>query len=204
MTYPDTRTIAKEWFEEHIPDGSKVLIEGLTIEPTRLTIPLHNSAQNLREVLEHYRVIKDRGKVKYLEFKLQVMPERTYDLELVMHRDLRSFADYKEAGIEYLVVRPEAVKNARTSFTGVAFLDDLRGDPDVSLMKSFRFDPRSRTGPDIDIYRIDSNVDRVDTSSIGRREFALACPCPVTFGSSAVFQIDTGPSVATTDVPSNR
>jgi hypothetical protein len=166
LTHEDTRTVAKEWFEENVPDGSKILIEGLTIEPTRQTVPLHNSAQNLRAVLEHYRTAGDRGKIKYLEFKLQVAPKRTYDLELMKHAELKSFADYKAAGVQYLVIRPESLEHSRKSGpAAIAFLNDLRSDPDVSLIKSFRFDPTSQPGPDIDVYKIASNTGQQGNSS---------------------------------------
>jgi hypothetical protein len=159
LTQDDTRTLAKEWFEENVPDGSKVLIEGLTIEPTRQTVPLHNSAENLKEIREYYKDVGDRGKVTYLDFKLQVIPDRTYDLELMKHEDLESFEHYKASGVQYMVARPESLEHSRKSgAAAVAFLDALRSDPDVSLMKSFRFDPQSRNGPDIDVYRIDSNA----------------------------------------------
>jgi hypothetical protein len=159
LTQDDTRTLAKEWFEEKVPDGSKVLIEGLTIEPTRQTVPLHNSAENLQKIREYYKRVGDRGKVTYLDFMLQVIPERTYDLELMKHAELESFEYYRETGVQYVVIRPESVEHSRKSgAVAIAFLDALRTDPDASLMKSFRFEARSRNGPDIDVYRIDSNT----------------------------------------------
>jgi hypothetical protein len=165
LTRTDTRTIAKEWFEENVPVGSKVFIEGLKIEPSRLTVPLQNSAENLRESLEYYRN-RDPGKVKYIEFNLQVMRDKSYDLELAKRSDLQSFAHYKAAGVEYLVIRPETFAYARRiGEAGPALLNDLRNDPDVTLIKSFRAEPTSRPGPDIDVYRIDSSLDRTDVSS---------------------------------------
>jgi hypothetical protein len=168
LTQEDTRTLAKEWFENNVPGGSKVLIEGLTIEPTGHTVPLHDSAENLREILEYYKGIGDRGKVTYLQFKLQVIPKRTYDLELMQHAELKSLEDYKAAGVQYLVIRPESLENSRKSgAAALAFFEALRTDPDVSLIKSFRLDPQSRTGPAIDVYRIDSNAIRSSKSLEG-------------------------------------
>jgi hypothetical protein len=171
----DTRTVAKEWFEENVPAGSKVLIEGLTIEPTRQTVPLHNSGDNLRKIREHYKSVGDRGKVTYLDFKLQVIPEPTYDLELMKHEYLESFEHYKATGVQYLVIRPESLEHSRLSgAAALAFLEALRTDPDVSLMKSFQFDPQSRNGPDIDVYRIDSNAVLSSTSLEETSDIATA------------------------------
>ena len=44
LTLPDTRTLAKAWFDANVPAGSKVLIEGGKIEPARETVPLAGHA----------------------------------------------------------------------------------------------------------------------------------------------------------------
>jgi hypothetical protein len=160
LTQPDTRTIAKQWFEEQIPNGARVFIEGVKIEPTSLTVPLQDTAENLREYAEFYRT-REPGKTKYLNFKLQVLSGPSYDLELIVPADLElhDLEHFKEAGIQYLVIRPEGFAHSRKKGVATsAFLDELNNDPDASLIKRFRKDSEGRTGPDIDIYRIDSNV----------------------------------------------
>jgi hypothetical protein len=160
LTQPDTRTIAKQWFEEQIPHGARVFIEGGKIEPTRLTVPLQDTAENFREYAEFYRT-REPGKTKYLNFKLQALSGPSYDLELISPADLElhDLEYYKEAGIQYLVIRPEAFSYQRKKGVAkVVFFDELKNDPDASVIKRFRKDSEARTGPDIDIYRIDSNV----------------------------------------------
>ena len=160
LTQPDTRALARQWFEEHIPPGSRVLIEGVKIEPTRLTVPLQDTAENLREYAQFYRT-REPGKTKYLNFKMQVLSGPTYDLTLISPSDLELHdLDYfKDAGIQYLVIRPEAFAHSRkTAIAGPAFLEELNNDPDVSLTKRFENYVNGPTGPDIDIYRIDSNM----------------------------------------------
>ncbi len=158
LTQPDTRTIARNWFEENVADGSKVMIEGLKIEPSRLTVPLQDTAGNMRANIEYYRT-REPGKAKYLAYVLQVESGRTYDLELVKRTELQSLDHYKEKGVQYFVVRPEAFENSRRmGVAGRSFLDELRDDQDMKLLKSFEADAKSRPGPDIEIYEARSNT----------------------------------------------
>ncbi|MGH7926181.1 MAG: ArnT family glycosyltransferase [Candidatus Binatia bacterium] len=151
----DTRTIAKEWFEENVPEGARVFIEGIKIEPTRLTVPLQDTVENMREYIEYYS-IREPGKSKYLGFKIQAINGKTYDLKLVPPRDMQDLRYYKEAGIEYLVIRPEAFLNSRKiGDQSISFYEELQHDPAVTLLKTFEPDPRSRPGPLIEIYKID-------------------------------------------------
>lgn len=159
LTQTDTRAIAREWFDENIPEGANVLIEGIKIEPTRLTVPLQDTADNMHEYIEYYRT-REPGKSKYLKFKLQVLDGKTYDLELVAPSEWQlGLGHFKDIGIEYLVIRPEALYGSRkVSEDGSAFLVELQTDSDVSLIQTFQPDPRSRPGPLIQVYRINSNV----------------------------------------------
>jgi hypothetical protein len=153
LTQTDTRTLAKEWFDENVPDGSKVLIEGLKVEPVKLTVPLQDSPDNMRENIEYYKT-REPGKAVYLRYMLQVDTGRTYDLELVKLSELQSLDFYKDQGVRYLVIRPLAFESSRSSDRGSRLLAELQHDPDVRVIKSFRFDPKSRPGPDIDIYEV--------------------------------------------------
>ncbi|MBA3562427.1 MAG: glycosyltransferase family 39 protein [Gammaproteobacteria bacterium] len=161
LSHTDTRTIAKEWIGENIPQGATVFIEGLKIEPTRLTVPLQDTMENMRDHIEFYET-REPGKAKYLKYRLQAMSGSTYDLELVSPSELRAhdLDHYKDMGIEYLVIRPEYfVESRKIAHVGLSFLDELEADPDVSLVRAFPPNPRDRPGPLIHVYRIDSNVD---------------------------------------------
>jgi hypothetical protein len=161
LTQTDTRKLAKEWFEANVPEGSKVMIEGLKIEPSRLTVPLQDTAANMRANIEYYRT-REPGKSKYLGFVLQVESPSTYDLELVKQTEVQSLDYYKKKGIKYFVIRPEAFRHSRRiGSAGRDFLDELQDDPDVILLKSFKADPKSRPGPDIDVYEARSDAENV-------------------------------------------
>jgi hypothetical protein len=158
LTQTDTRTLAKEWFEENVPEGSRVMIEGLKVEPSRLTVPLQDTAANMRANIEYYKT-REPGKAIYLRYLLQVDVERTYDLELVKRTEVQELQFYKDRGVQYFVIRPEAFENSRRmGSTGRDLLAELNDDPDVTLVKTFKSDARSRPGPDIDIYKVRTNA----------------------------------------------
>lgn len=159
LTQTDTRTLANKWFEENVPQGSKVMIEGVKIEPSRLTVPLRDTPDNMRANIEYYKS-REPGKAIYLRYLLQIDLGRTYDLELVRRPDLQSLGYYKERGVQYLVIRPQAFAHSRRmGSTGRDFIDELQDDPDVRLLKSFKSDARSRPGPDIDVYEVRTNAE---------------------------------------------
>ncbi|CAN5295448.1 hypothetical protein BH24PSE2_BH24PSE2_12880 [soil metagenome] len=156
----DTRTVAKNWIENNVPQGSRIFIEGLKIEPTRLTVPLDDTADNIRRYIEFYQD-REPGKAKYLRYKLQARSANSYDLELGTPSEIREndLMHYKRMGIQYLVIRPEAFSDSRKlAEGGVSFLNQLTNDPDVSLMRSFSPGSRERSGPLIHVYRVDPNV----------------------------------------------
>lgn len=154
LTQTDTRAIAKDWFDVNVPHGAKVMIEGVKIEPSGLTVPLRDTESNMRANIEYYRK-REPGKAKYLSYVLQVDRGPTFDLELARRSDLRDVNYYVERGVRYFVIRPETFAGSRRmGLAGREFLDDLNNAPNIRLIKSFRSDPKSRPGPDIDIYEV--------------------------------------------------
>lgn len=158
LNQPDTRRIAYDWFQETVPQGSKVMIEGLKIEPTRQTVPLRDTRENMRRHIDYYQT-REPGKATYLRYVLKVEQGRTYDLELANPADLQSLQYYKSEGVEYLVIRPDGFSGSRQmGDLGEQFLADLAQDPEVRLIKNFESDPTSRPGPNIDIYQVKSDA----------------------------------------------
>jgi 4-amino-4-deoxy-L-arabinose transferase-like glycosyltransferase len=167
ISHKDTRTFAKEWIEENIPAGSRILIEGTRIKPKEDTVPLRYSRKNILEAINRYRE-KEDGKAKYFELELKALPEVTYDLVTVgYHSDVKDVSSYKKAGIEYIVLRADVHIIKRDWFKGRwkgnfyptgpdigEFLEILRKDPEVRLIKSFKPNKWDRPGPSIEIYKI--------------------------------------------------
>jgi 4-amino-4-deoxy-L-arabinose transferase-like glycosyltransferase len=154
LTQTDTRALAKTWFDDNVEEGSKVMIEGLKVEPSGLTVPLRDTHENMRAKIDFYKK-REPAKAKYLSFLVQVDRGKTFDLELVKRSDLQSLDYYKDKGVRYLVIRPQTLEQSRkVGASGRDLLDELRDDPDVEVIQSFRGDRRTRPGPDIDIYEV--------------------------------------------------
>lgn len=150
----DTRTLAKEWMEAHVPQGAKVFIEGLKIKPIKSTAQLKDSAENIRRRIEYWKP-REPKQARFLELELQVLEGKTFDLELVRRSEIRSFAHYESVGVEYFVVRPDALlKSRRSDQQGVLLLRALRSDSRVSMVQGFYPDRRRTPGPIIEVYRL--------------------------------------------------
>jgi hypothetical protein len=159
MTRQDTRAEAKEWVEANIEAGARIFIEGHRTTLTKATVPLQNSAENLRESIEYYRD-REPGKAKYFRMALRTLSGRTYDLVGVAHDELQSLQYYKDIGIQYFVLRPAAYEGSRQKYDWPRFVEEIRQDSDVVLIARFEADSEERPGPLIEIYRVTSNIER--------------------------------------------
>jgi 4-amino-4-deoxy-L-arabinose transferase-like glycosyltransferase len=154
FTQDDTRTLAKRWIEEHIPQGTRIWIESTKIKPSNGTVQLNDDPTNLARRIKYWRKVEPK-QAKYLELQLETHAGVTYDLELARVGQFKTLDEYRASGVEYFVVRPAYVSESRRASTGsVRLLEDLRSDPHVRRIQSFYPDPRHRPGPAIEIYRV--------------------------------------------------
>jgi hypothetical protein len=154
LTQTDTRTVAKEWFDAHVPAGSKVLIEGTKIAASRRTVPLADSRESLERRIAYWK-IKEPRQAKFVEVRRAVHEGGGYDLELVKITSIASLDYYAGRGVEYFVVRPDYFMGSRKAEGSSArFLGALRSDARVKLLRRFEANSSSRPGPAIEIYRI--------------------------------------------------
>lgn len=162
LTSQDTRAIAAEWFESNIPAGSRVFIEGTRTRVSEATIPLRNSPDNVRKMIEYYRS-NEPGKAKYFSIAIENISEPSYDLFLVSKSDLRDLQYYKDAGVEYFVVRPGRYKGSRRSYEWPKIVEQLRSDPETTMVKSFDPDPGTDDGPYrgpyIEVFRVNKSTE---------------------------------------------
>ncbi len=163
FTNKDTRAIANEWFEANVPAGAGVFIEGTRTRVTEGTVPLRNSPDNIRKMIDYYRDAEP-GKATYFSIAIQNLEEPTYDLLLArMSEPLQDLQYYKEAGAEYFVLRPGRYKGSRRGYEWPKIVAQLRSDPEISMVKSFHPDPGTADGPYrgpyIEIYRVNQNLE---------------------------------------------
>jgi hypothetical protein len=155
LTQTDTRTLAENWIETHIPPGTTIGIEGLKIKPVKGTVQLQDSAENIRERIEYWRK-REPKQAKFLEYELQAVAGPNYDLELITRADAKPLSDYVCGGVRYFVIRPTGfVSSRRTSDAAEDLLQDLGSDPRVHKIKGFYPDPDKTPGPAIEIYAVD-------------------------------------------------
>lgn len=159
ISHKDTRTFAKEWIEENIPEGSKILIEGSRTKVIRGTAPLQNHRENILKSIAKYRDMEP-GKAKYFELELDALSGITYDLVMIgpplgaSGVQLKSLRYYKEIGVKYLVLRPDMYVRHRKLKKFPYFVQNVREDPEVVLLKRFEPDSLNRPGPAIEIFQV--------------------------------------------------
>jgi hypothetical protein len=154
MSQPDTRVLAKEWIHENIPPGSSIFIEGPRTRVSPATVPLENSAKKIQESIDYF-LENEPGKARYFQMKLKVLSGITYDLELVQSFDLQDIEHYRSIGVEYLVLRPDSYVGSRLRSQWADFVDEVRKDQDITMIRRFEPDDKETPGPVIEIYRID-------------------------------------------------
>jgi 4-amino-4-deoxy-L-arabinose transferase-like glycosyltransferase len=154
LTQTDTRTLAKNWFEANVPSGSRVLIEGGKIAPSRTTVQLQQSAPAIQRRIEYWKV-EEPKQAKFLELQLAVHEGGGYDLEFVSLNDVAMLDEYAKQGIEYCVIRPDTFMESRkASVESPRLVQELRSGSHAELIKRFAEDLHTRPGPAIEIYRL--------------------------------------------------
>lgn len=115
ITWPDTRSLAKHWVEDHIPAGTKIAIEGTTRDDivSHLGPPLILEQRRWFEILESIEREQSRQKVMaqikvfedQVSYDLIGVPrlDRYYDVNKDRHVEIGNVDFYSEKGVEYLI-----------------------------------------------------------------------------------------------------
>jgi 4-amino-4-deoxy-L-arabinose transferase-like glycosyltransferase len=154
LSEDDTRTQAKAWFEDHVPPGARVAIEGLKIGPIKSTVQLAETPAAMQRRVEHWKAVEPR-QARFLELQIAVSDGAGYDLELIRDDAVASVDEYAARGVEYFVVRPDALLGGKAAAAGGRrLLGQLRTDPRVTLLKHFEAGGFARLSPAIEIYQL--------------------------------------------------
>jgi hypothetical protein len=150
----DSRTLAKEWFERNVPDGSSVLIEGYSARASNAGIQLANSESNLKRAIAEFKRDGQPGKARYFGLELRVKRAHRYDLIFYNWRNMDDWSTYRPLNVDYVVVRPSALlETGKYRVQGERLLGALRQDPEFVLAAFFEGNAISQRGPSIEIYR---------------------------------------------------
>jgi hypothetical protein len=166
----DTRTLAREWVHENIPEGASIVLEGRGYGVSPNTVPLDNLPANVTATVERYRQTDPRW---LIDPDYQLHKDRFHDAAVAALEGKRCYnlistesatlsygplERYIERGAEYLIIDPEklgrfseGVNYRRFPMVG-DFYRDILESPRLERMK--RFEPAGRLGPTLEIYRI--------------------------------------------------
>ena len=170
LTEDNTSKISKEWIEENIPAGSKILIDaghtmitsGPRISQSREKLEAQvNMIRNLKEgeTYDSPQVkIVDSYSAIYFDLLLKNMPEITYDITTTeLGREIESFDYYRENGFNY-VIHDAGLRDWlkeplwREKYPkSVQFYEGL--DKNFVLIKTFA-PTATRSGPTLMIYKV--------------------------------------------------
>jgi hypothetical protein len=152
----DSRTLAKNWIEAHIPAGARIWIEAQKIKPANGTVQLQDERANLERRIEYWRDVEPK-QARYLELQLEVQTGITYDLELARVGEFKSLAEYKKLGIQYFVVRPDYLADSRRANPGsIGLLQSLHSDPQLAKLWGIYPGRKDRPGPAVEVYEVQS------------------------------------------------
>ncbi|KPK36914.1 MAG: hypothetical protein AMK70_00560 [Nitrospira bacterium SG8_35_1] len=176
LTQKDTRSIAKEWIEATISEGTKIAIDSGRLNIAKLSPPLNDTPNNLykifveRGMISDNKYLKSVGNIsnKYYDLLTRSNSGKKYPLtRIVLSSDGRvdrslSVEELIKNNVEYVVVSSFAYEgyvspSYRQNHPEAAdyytrFYREL--DETYNLIKEFRSDPNRRQGPTIKIYRI--------------------------------------------------
>ncbi len=175
LTTPDTRTQAKEWIENNIPQDSRIAIDAGNFDVGKLSPPLIDSAESVREKTELMREKfpeaweETRKKIEqYMELQLKYQKGTSYRLLHIVNNtegvidenvDLQRF---RQQGVEYVVISSYAYevyqdsvymeRNPEVAAYYNGFYSSL--DDQGVMLKAFHPLTDKGPGPVIKIYKI--------------------------------------------------
>ena len=159
----NTRTLAKDWIEENIVPGSKILLYGFPGVPYQRIVQIHDLPENLLRLAEEAEKEGKRIKAKFFRMQALVEREIAYDLVAVHTRRIiwQSPDDYRSQNIQYIILNKKYFgekKNIQYSEkrneSRRRFYQQLTEDLEVSLIKEFDSDKLGAEGPRFEIFKI--------------------------------------------------
>ncbi|MEK7288401.1 MAG: hypothetical protein AAB091_07575, partial [Elusimicrobiota bacterium] len=172
LSLKDSRTVAKEWIEVHIPAGSKILMGNYPYSP-----PLLQTYKQLKSL--HQKAIEIKSyKEQYLKLQIEAHPGTGHGYELytigippimvgaLVHmakeaQQMQNLVPYdqgldylRQSGIQYVITNRSDEENAKfvKNAALVSFYEQLRRD--AKLLNAVTPDSRWAVGPAIFIFQL--------------------------------------------------
>lgn len=166
---PNTRFLARDWIEAHVPAGSKILMDsGKSINSFAPPIPESkaNLAETIRKAKENIRQgrvvheMVDQNALVYYELLMKTAPENAYDITSTMFGlQVQTVDYYVQNGYSYFIIS-KWMKDSRSSDYAKKYLPDAARfygalDSDSRLVLEIAVEPSStRRGDTFLIYRV--------------------------------------------------
>jgi hypothetical protein len=172
-TYPDTRIVAKEWIEKNVPNGSRILIDGMRyrlshsppLNPDETTV----ASQVERASVEGAHLGRGVSKktLSVYEEALRGVSGPRYELHSTVHGlQVQPLEYYLDECYGYVVTSSEIAGKfgprggARGRFPNSArFYDSLDTDPRSTKVYELDPEPWHSSGPTIKVYRLSNRCD---------------------------------------------
>ena len=160
---PNTNTLAKEWIENNVPPGKRILLYGLPGLTYTQIVPLKDLPGNLLKMAEESEKMGNKVKATYLRMKATSQTGIAYDLVALHTRRMiwESPSYYREQGIDYIIIDTlyfddeEEVQYAKEqNDSRKKFYRQLPEDSQVKLIKVFDPEELKFRGPKLEIYKI--------------------------------------------------
>ncbi len=163
LARPDTRVIAKDWIEAHVPSGSKILMDGMRfrfVQSPPLTGNRATVARRLVNMHDSELTLTDQMLSLYREAADHIQ-EPAYDLYSTMYGlEVEDLDYYMHNCFDYIVVssfnekRYASGEEKRLHPKSARFYDDIKTDPRFHLV--YTIDPIvwKQLGPSISVYQV--------------------------------------------------
>jgi hypothetical protein len=163
LTRPDTRVVAKQWIEAHVPSGAKILVDGGRFRYVQGP-PLNPSpaavARTLRSVSSSELTMSPRMLSLYAR-AAEKLPEPRYDLHSTVYGlAVEEPGFYLETCFDYIVVSSAHTKRYATPAAerryprSARFYRQLNTDPRFRVVYTVGPVPWKRGGPSLTVYEL--------------------------------------------------
>src|SRR5581483_1564503 len=163
LTKPDTRVLAKQWIETHIPSGSRILMDGMRFRFVQ-GVPLNGDRQTLSRRLADLGnselTLSDQMLSLYREAAEHVGGPM-YDLHSTVYGlEVDDLDQYVRSGFSYVIVSSFNEKRYTTDAAirqhpkSARFYRDIKTDPRFQLVYTVEPIMWKQLGPTISVYKV--------------------------------------------------
>jgi hypothetical protein len=163
LAKPDTRVLAKQWIETHVPSGSKILMDGMRfrfVQGVPLNPDKDTVARRLADLENSELVLSEQMLSLYREAAERIEGP-TYELHSTMYGlEVNDLDDYVRSCFSYVVVSSFNEKRYQTEAAShrhpksARFYRDIKSDPRFRAVYSVEPIMWQQVGPTITVYKV--------------------------------------------------